>query len=232
MGDTMVVGGSALTVRPVALDDVDRLVRLFARLSPESVLFRFLAPIPRMRREDLARLVDVDHDRREALVALAGPEIVAVARYGGRRGSSESEIAVTVDDAWQGRGVGPQLACRLAAIARVRGYDTFVATMLPENHVALTLVHRLSPRATLRCTKGEVEARIPLDEVDPLSVLRSTYGPKPRRRLRRRGERPTAPADIVLDAHASREAGRADDVQRAFDGRGDLTGVVSAAARE
>jgi GNAT superfamily N-acetyltransferase len=219
-------------VRPVALDDVDTLVRLFARLSPESVLFRFLAPIPRLRREDLVRLVDVDHDRREALVALAGSEIVAVARYGGRPGSSEAEIAVTVDDEWQGRGVGPQLACRLAGIARVRGYDTFVATMLPENHVALTLVHRLSPRATLRATKGEVEARIPLDEVDPLNLLRTTYGPKPRRRLRPRAERPAEPREIVLDGAASLEAGRPDDLERAFDRRRDLAGVVSAAARE
>ena len=60
-------------------------------------------------------LTSVDHGRRDALVALDGDEIVAVARYDGtRRTANTAEIAVTVEDAWQHQGVGRRLTRRLA----------------------------------------------------------------------------------------------------------------------
>jgi hypothetical protein len=65
------------------------------------VHFRFFSPISRPPRAALLRLADVDHCRRDALVALDGDEIVAVARYDGRAGASpeasrQAEIAITV----------------------------------------------------------------------------------------------------------------------------------------
>ncbi len=100
-------------------------------------------------------------------MALDGDEIVAVARYDGRvgedrRASNQAEIAMTVEDAWQRRGLGKRLAVRLASLASDRGYDTFVATMLPDNRAALGLVRRLVPDATVRWAGGEYEADMPL----------------------------------------------------------------------
>ena len=106
--------GAVLTVRPIAPDDVDRLGRMFERLSPTTIYRRFFSPIHEASPRMLMRLTNVDHDRREALVALDGDEIVAVARYDGQAGAIEAEIAVTVEDAWQHRGVGKRLARRLA----------------------------------------------------------------------------------------------------------------------
>jgi GNAT superfamily N-acetyltransferase len=160
--DTMRVDDTDLTVRPINLGDVERLARLFGRLSPTSVHFRFFSPISRPPRAALLRLADVDHGRRDALVALDGDEIVAVARYDGRPGSRNAEIAMTVEDAWQHRGVGKRLAKRLANLATDRGYDTFVATMLPDNRAALGLVRKLVPDATVRWAGGEYEADMPL----------------------------------------------------------------------
>jgi GNAT superfamily N-acetyltransferase len=160
--DTMHVGDATLTVRPIAITDADRLARLFSRLSPQSVHFRFFSPISRPPRTALLRLADVDHARRDALVALDGDEIVAVARYDAKPGAHEAEIAITVEDAWQHRGVGGRLARRLARLAGVRGYDHFVATMLPDNRAALGLVHKFSPDATVRWSGGEYEASVPL----------------------------------------------------------------------
>ena len=51
---------------------------------------------------------------------------------------------------------------RLAALATDRGYDTFVATMLPDNRAALGLVRKLVPDATVRWAGGEYEADMPL----------------------------------------------------------------------
>jgi len=160
--DVMRVDDTELVIRPITLGDVERLARLFGRLSPSSVHFRFFSPIARPPRAALLRLADVDHCRRDALVALAGDEIVAVARYDGLVGSRRAEIALTVEDAWQHRGVGRRLAKRLAALAAERGYDTFVATMLPDNRAALGLVRKLVPDATVRWAGGEYEAALPL----------------------------------------------------------------------
>ena len=165
--EVMRIDDKELTIRPITIGDVERLARLFTRLSPESVHFRFFSPIARPPRAALLRLADVDHGRRDALVALDGDEIVAVARYDeqpgtGPVGSTRAEIAMTVEDAWQHRGVGKRLAKQLAALAADRGYDTFVATMLPDNRAALGLVRKLVPEATVRFAGGEYEADMPL----------------------------------------------------------------------
>jgi GNAT superfamily N-acetyltransferase len=165
--DLMRVGDTYLAVRPITIADAERLARLFTRLSPSSVHFRFFSPISRPPRAALLRLADVDHRRRDALVAMDGDEIVAVARYDGRpddglTASHQAEIAITVEDAWQHQGVGKRLALRLATLATDRGYDTFVATMLPDNRAALGLVHKLVPDATVRWAGGEYEASLPL----------------------------------------------------------------------
>jgi predicted N-acetyltransferase YhbS len=156
-----------LTVRPVEVTDVDRLERLFRRLSRESVRFRFFSPIKRLPASTLLRLADVDHCRRDALAAVDGDEFVAVARYDEmptpqQPGARDAELAVTVEDAWQHRGVGLRLARRLAVVARDRGYDAFVARILPENRAALGLVRKLVPDASVRFTGGDYEARLPL----------------------------------------------------------------------
>ena len=115
----------------------------------------------------LLRLVDVDHCRREALVALDGDEIVAVARYDALRNevrslARDAEIALTVEDGWQHRGVGQQLAGALAILALERGYDGFVARILPENRAALGLIRKLVPNAVIKFTGGDYEGRLPL----------------------------------------------------------------------
>jgi GNAT superfamily N-acetyltransferase len=160
--DVLWAEGTLLNVRPIATDDVDRLVRLFGRLSPRSVQLRFFSPIRRLSRAQLTRLVTVDHDCREALVALSNDEIIAVARYEAECGARKAEVAVTVEDTWQHRGIGKRLVRRLSTLAVTRGFDTFVATILPENRAALRLVRTLSPNTSVRWGRGEYEASIPL----------------------------------------------------------------------
>ena len=160
--ETMWVDGTPLTVRPIVITDAARLERLFTRLSRQSVQFRFFSPVTRPPQAALLRLADVDHARRDALVALDGEEIVGVARYDARPGATEAEIALTIEDAWQRRGLGSLLARRRAKVARARGYERFLATMLPDNRAALGLIHKVAPDATVRFVAGEYEASLPL----------------------------------------------------------------------
>jgi GNAT superfamily N-acetyltransferase len=87
---------------------------------------------------------------------------VAVARYDGQAGAIEAEIAVTVEDAWQHRGLGKRLARRLAAVALDHGFERFLATMLPDNREAIGLLRRLSADASVRFIDGNYSAVAPL----------------------------------------------------------------------
>ena len=168
---TFRVDGAELTVRPIEITDVDRLARMAERLSPRSIYFRFLAPIKRLPWSALLWLANVDHRRRDALVALDGDEIVAVARYD-QVGDSEAsealdaELAVTVEDRWQRRGIGRELAHRLSLLARERGCDTFRVTIVPDNRPALGLVHELAPDAGIHFADGTYVARLPLRPIE------------------------------------------------------------------
>jgi GNAT superfamily N-acetyltransferase len=185
-GEIMTVDGTDLLVRPILVSDGDGIERMFRRLSRKSIYFRFFSPIARIPPTMLARLTDVDHLRRDALVALEGDEIVAVARYDAARNDNgedvatrDAEIAVTVVDAWQRRGLGHRLLQRLEELAERRGYDAFVARMLPDNRAALELVHKLDPDVDVRFAGGEYEARLPFsarrDQVMD-GYLRATRG--------------------------------------------------------
>ena len=75
---------------------------------------------------------------------LHGDEIVAVARYDGRPGSADAEIAVTVEDAWQHQGIGHASPAGSRPGALDHGFERFIGTMLPDNREAIGLLHRLS----------------------------------------------------------------------------------------
>ena len=140
----------AIPTRPVQPDDLARFYRLWPRLSRETVYRRFHAPLHRLPTETVRRLVQVDHDLREAVVADIGGEVVGVARYDrSRTDPTTAEFAIVVEDAWQGMGVGRQLLVQLIDLARDRGVAVLTATVQPDNHRVLGLIRRLLPLSTV-----------------------------------------------------------------------------------
>jgi ribosomal protein S18 acetylase RimI-like enzyme len=136
--------------RPVRPGDQALFCRLWPRLSPETVYRRFHAPVHTLPAETVRRLVTVDHDLREAVVAVVGGEVVGVARYDRPVAApSSAEVAVLVEDAWQGVGLGRQLLAELTGLAARRGVRTVTASVQPDNRPVLGLVRRLLPGSTV-----------------------------------------------------------------------------------
>ncbi len=153
--------------RPVRPDDAGRFRALWDRLSPETVYRRFHAPLRRPPAQAVSRLVSVDHDLREALVAVVGDDVVGVARYDRpATDPSTAELAVVVEDAWQGVGVGRQLMQQLIELAARRGVRTVTASVQADNDRVLELVRRLLPEATLTADVGGYEVSSPLPSPD------------------------------------------------------------------
>src|SRR6266540_513068 len=74
-------GGIRLNIRPIWLTDIPALRRMHARLSEDTIYYRFMSACPRPSQRALHYLAGVDHSARDALVALSRNEIVGVARY-------------------------------------------------------------------------------------------------------------------------------------------------------
>ena len=147
--DVVLSDGGTAYVRPMTPDDADSLRRFHSRLSPESIYFRFFAPYPRLSRRDVEHFTHVDHDRRAALIAVLGGEMVGVARYD-RISDDEAEVAFVIEDAHQGRGLGSVLLEHIAQAARDNGVRRFHADVLPQNRRMLAVFRDAgySPRQT------------------------------------------------------------------------------------
>jgi acyl-CoA synthetase (NDP forming)/GNAT superfamily N-acetyltransferase len=130
--DVVLADGGTVHLRPITPQDAEAMLALHARLSERTRYLRFFGPYPTMPKRDLQRFTNVDHHDRVALVATLGDDMIAVGRYD-RLDDGSAEVAFTVQDDQQGRGVGSILLEHLAAAARERGVRRFVAEVLAEN---------------------------------------------------------------------------------------------------
>ncbi|MEV6173871.1 GNAT family N-acetyltransferase [Streptomyces sp. NPDC051954] len=139
--DVVLRDGGTARIRPITVDDAERLVSFYEQVSDESKYYRFFAPYPRLSAKDVHRFTHHDFVDRVGLAATIGGEFIATVRYDriGTDGmpasapSDEAEVAFLVQDAHQGRGVASALLEHLGAVARERGIRRFAAEVLPAN---------------------------------------------------------------------------------------------------
>lgn len=138
--------GSSVRLRRVTPQDAPLLAEGFARLSEESRRLRFLTAKPELSRAELDYLTHVDGRNHEALVAIdpATGDGVGVARWvRDFEDPTRAEVAVTVADEWQGRGMGAALLEQLSERARQEGINTFTALVASDNVNMQRLLDRL-----------------------------------------------------------------------------------------
>ena len=125
----------------------------YEHLSPETKLHRFLTPIPHLTESMLHHLVDdvdgVDHVARVLFVLdddVGRPAGLArMIRYADD--PEAADVAVTVDDAFQGRGVATALLEDLLR-HRPAGVTRIVTVVAADNEASLAMLRRLGPTRT------------------------------------------------------------------------------------
>lgn len=140
--DVVLRDGGTARIRPITVDDAERLVSFYEQVSDESKYYRFFAPYPRLSAKDVHRFTHHDFVDRVGLAATVGGEFIATVRYDriGTDGmpasapADEAEVAFLVQDAHQGRGVASALLEHIGAVARERGIRRFAAEVLPANN--------------------------------------------------------------------------------------------------
>lgn len=140
--------GTPARARPLVPTDAEALRRGLARLSPESRQSRFLAPVSTLTDAHVRRLVDVDGIDHVAFgvfapAGAAEEEPVAVGRIMRYPDDpTTADLAITVVDDWQRRGIGTALAHLLAA-HRPDGVTTIRTMISSSNAAALALAQRM-----------------------------------------------------------------------------------------
>ena len=159
--DVLLRDGRAAHLRPITPEDADRLADFQRSLSPESIYFRYFASRGELTAAELIHLTTVDHDKRVALVLTVGQQIIGVGRYESTAPTT-AEIAITVRDNHQARGVGSILLEHLAAAGRERGLRTFTGSVLPENERMLDVFTDAGFEARAHLVDGIVELQMDL----------------------------------------------------------------------
>ncbi|MGI5217379.1 GNAT family N-acetyltransferase [Nocardia sp. CA-290969] len=170
--DVLASDGGVVRLRPIAPADAEELQRFHTALSERTRYLRYFGPYPRISPKDLYRTTHVDYRDRVGLVAVLGESIIAVGRYEllDRSDVRAAEVAFVVADGHQGRGLGSILLEHLAGAAAENGIDTFVAEVLAENTVMVT-VFREAGYQVQRSRDGSV---LHLEfAIDPTEALRS-----------------------------------------------------------
>lgn len=175
--------GSVVLIRQVQPADAPLLADGFARLSTESRQLRFLTGKASLTPAELRYFTEIDHHDHEALGAQnpVDGRGLGVARYIRDADDPEgAEVAVTVIDEWQGRGLGLELLKRLVDRARQEGIHHFTALVAADNAGVVALLHenRIDVRVIHR-ESGAVEYRITLPPRglgDELHALLRAFG--------------------------------------------------------
>jgi protein lysine acetyltransferase len=138
--------GSILTLSPILKTDRAFFEKGLEELSLESRFSRFGLGVSSLSGSELEYLTDVDHRRHVAWGAAIGEEVAGVGRYIVAEEGGCAEIAVTVLDAMQRRGVGRALFEALAAVARSDGIKELCFEALADNEAVMSLVRQVEIR--------------------------------------------------------------------------------------
>jgi RimJ/RimL family protein N-acetyltransferase len=150
----LLTDGTELKVRPIRQDDKHGIASGLSRLSERSIYRRFLSPKTGFSAAELRYLTEVDGHDHVAIV-IEDPEdpgeLIAVGRWVRLADDPTSaEIAITVADCWQRRGLGSLLASVLGDEAARHGVRRFTATMSAENTAALRLLEKAADHLELQ----------------------------------------------------------------------------------
>jgi GNAT superfamily N-acetyltransferase len=143
--------GTTVHLRLLRRDERELVARFFAGLSEESRRRRFLQPMPRLPEAMLRRLVEVDGHHHVAVVAEVDGRCVGIARYLALADEpGAAEVAVTVTDRYQGRGIGRLLVQALRPLAVHADLTSLVYLADPTNRPALRLLRSLGVELAFR----------------------------------------------------------------------------------
>ncbi|HSD42827.1 MAG TPA: GNAT family N-acetyltransferase [Burkholderiales bacterium] len=160
---------NGITIRPIRAEDKGLIVEAFRGLEPRSIYLRFFFDKKELSDAELRRLTEPDKAREAVLVATIptgnGERIVGLGRYTGNEECAQ--LAFTVEEDFQGRGIATRLLGGLIQLARASGISRFEAHVLAGNGPMLSVLRHSGLPATEREKDGIVTVTLALNAMPP-----------------------------------------------------------------
>jgi GNAT superfamily N-acetyltransferase len=160
--------GSTAELRPIHPDDRVLLAEGLSQMSIESRFARFGTGVDHFTAAELEYLTNVDHVAHVAWGALIDGEPAGVGRYIRFSDTLCADIALTVVDKFQGRGLGRVLFDALIASARANNVEELCFEVQPFNEAVRRMLAGLE--ANLDETGGMVKGRFEVASVPPTDL--------------------------------------------------------------
>jgi GNAT superfamily N-acetyltransferase len=145
--ETLVINGQSVNIRPSKPVDERRIQEHYYSLPKEDVLTRFFCQKTIFGRTEMESRSHVDYVNDMTLVAVVGDfgfgRVVAVAESMKLDGDNLAEVAFSVSEDFQGRGLGTFFLKKLAAAARENGIGGLLAYTFPSNKAMINLFKTL-----------------------------------------------------------------------------------------
>lgn len=161
--------GRTVIVRGIRPDDKKAMLDAYHALGPRTIYFRFFTAHGEPTATELRAWTEVDSVSVVRLIACLpgaeGEHIVGGASYVMRvtgDPAAGAEISFTVEDQFQGQGLGGKLLQHLVRIARSAGITHFVADTLLENRPMLSVFEKSGLPMRRRLGGGAVQVRLDL----------------------------------------------------------------------
>ncbi|MGB3416021.1 MAG: bifunctional acetate--CoA ligase family protein/GNAT family N-acetyltransferase [Mesorhizobium sp.] len=136
----LAVGAAQYRIRPIKPADIGLYPDFLAKIAPEDIRLRFLAPRKKFPDEMLKRLTQLDYDRDMAFVVLeAGGALAGVARLSCDPDRLRGEYALLVRTDLQGLGLGWALLQQIVDYAKAEGIGRIEGMVLSENEAMLRM---------------------------------------------------------------------------------------------
>lgn len=160
LADWPLEGGLLVRFRHVRPEDQPFITEAIRTASRETLLHRFFSPIRSVSPDQLRRMLAIDRTNQTCVVGVVqtpdGTRLICGARYVRIPRPHAAEVALTVHDDFQSRGLGTFLLQLLARLAMADGIHWFEADVMNSNRKMLNLFTKLAPDHTRSRRMGDV----------------------------------------------------------------------------
>ena len=180
----LLIDGATIEIRAARPEDFDAVRDMHAKMSPDNLYLRFFSMSPLAAEREARRICREPGPDHAALLAVLDGEVVGCGTYEqAGTGSGSAEVAFTVADDLQNRGIGMLLLEHLVSLGRGRGFRAFTAETLSENAAMLRVFADAGLQAQRSLVDGVYDLTFPLpaDEADAaLGTYRDTVAVRER----------------------------------------------------
>ncbi len=157
-GETILKDGSVILLRPINKDDAEEWLNFIQRLNSRTKYLRLLHLPQKMELNDAVRFCAVDYINTFACVAEVRVDnkmqVVATGRYYRLPRRTSAEVAIAIQDNYQGKGLGTKLMEYLANVARDNDITTFESEVLADNESMMSIIRDYGFHVTSRFQEG------------------------------------------------------------------------------